>query len=82
MPMFVFKIGKIFIAIWKFIKFFVIELYTAIRFAIINYDSKLQMTKTKKQRIVFWTVAGAIVIALLFLLLHLSGEAFTKYIHI
>ncbi len=80
--MFIFKIGGIFVAIWKFFKYFFTQLYTAIKFSIINYDSKLQMTKTPKQRVIFWTIAGLITLAILFVLLRLVGNFFINTVHI
>ncbi len=80
--MFLFKIGGLFVALWNILKYFFFRLYTAVKFAIIDYDSKLQMTKTPKQRFMIWSVIGAITLVVLYFILSISGYYFRKYAHI
>ena len=66
-------IGSIFIVIGQFIKTFTVELFQAIYFRALEFDSEMQLTKTPVQRIAIWsgiTVAAFIGIALFLNLLY------------
>ncbi len=80
--MFIFKIGGIFLTIWKFFKYFFWQVYTATKFEILNYDSKLQMTKTPKQRFIIWSIIAVISLAIVFGILSLIGRFLVEYAHI
>ena len=80
--MFIFKIGGLFIALWRILKYFFWQLYTAIKFEIINYDSKLQNTKTPKQRFFIWVTIALITLIVLYFVLSISGRLFIQYAHI
>lgn len=72
----IYKIGAFFMMIWNFIKYFFVQLFTAIKFAVINYDLKLQETKTPKQRALIWTAIGAVTLLVLYIVLSLLGNLF------
>lgn len=55
----------------RFIKQFSIDLYRALYYEAMEFDSKLQETKTTTQRILIWTGIGIAFIAIILLLLHL-----------
>jgi len=80
--MFIFKIGGLFVALWGILKYLFWQLYTAVKFEIINYDSKLQNTKTPKQRFFIWVIIALVTLVMLYFLLSFTGRLFVKYAHI
>lgn len=64
-------IGSIFIVIGQFIKTFTIELFQAIYFRALEFDSELQLTKTAGQRIAIWSGIALVVFITLALFLNL-----------
>lgn len=64
---------------WKFIdKFglFLVNLFRAIKFSILDYDSGLKRTKTLKYRIIFWSVTGIMFTFFIIVILKIFGDFF------
>lgn len=62
---------------WKVIDkigLFFVNLFSAIKFGVYDYDSKLRITKTNNQRIVIWITISVVGITTCFLLLFLAGK--------
>lgn len=55
-------VGNILIFIFRFIKNFTVDLFTAIYFRTIELDSKLQQTKTPGQRVGIWSLIALVVL--------------------
>ncbi len=56
--------------IFDFLKRFAIDLFHAVFFAAIEYDDKLKLTKTPRQRATIWIIIFVIAAIFLYALLH------------
>ena len=71
-------LGIIFQVIFSFIKNFTRDLFNAIYFKALEYDSILQQTKTQGQRIAIWSVIGVVTLGIILLLLNLLFRFFSN----
>lgn len=65
-------IASVFIFFFAFLKNLTLDLYHAIYFRALEYDSELQQTKTSMQRVGIWSVIVVVTMLIIILLLNLT----------
>lgn len=60
----------------NYIKRFVLDLVFSIRFAALEYDDKLRLTKTPRERLIIWIVILTISLVVLYFVVRFLGNMF------
>lgn len=74
-------ISKILSVIALFVKKFTIDLYLAVKFACLEYDSQLQKTRTPTQRFIIWFFIVATGVVLILFVLNVIATLFLRAIN-
>jgi hypothetical protein len=62
---------------WKIIDklgVFFVNFFTALKFAAFDYDARLRLTKTNRQRYIIWLTITAVTLVICYLLLFFLGQ--------